>query len=585
MILLLFISGGLFLGWSLGANGAANLFGTAVGTKIIKFKKAALISGIFVILGALMHGQGGADTLNKLGSIDALGGAFTVSLCAGLTIFALSYYKLPASATQAIVGAILGWCFFTKTGFDNTTLKTIAISWISAPILGALLAPLLYLLLRFYMQKSRLHIIKLDFFIRVALVVVGAFGAYSLGANNIANVMGVFLSSFPDLSFNLGFTILSGTQLLFFLGGLAISAGIYSNGRKVIETVGNGIMELTPEAAIVVVFTQALILLAFSSVTISHALHSIGIPELPQVPVSGSQVVIGSIIGISLLKGVNEVKFKLFGNILTGWILTPLIALITTFFSLFIVQNVFKIIVSKSEHSPETALQSVVTRPTEVINVPVSGNIPLFIASIVLVCVVALIVYLQLRKYQLSIQIQSKKSIGESQYSEMQRALTDIEIKTVQLENSTLASRLQEKRNEVVNFALNISEQRRFLDMLAKRIEEAYHEEETTKRKGILKELLTSLHQKMSFSHELDDLYLKAEKIHHDFPAKINEKFPDLTEQEKRLTILLRVGFSSKEIASIMNITPKSVEISRYRLRKKINIENKVNLTQFIKSI
>jgi DNA-binding NarL/FixJ family response regulator len=167
----------------------------------------------------------------------------------------------------------------------------------------------------------------------------------------------------------------------------------------------------------------------------------------------------------------------------------------------------------------------------------------------------------------------------------MQQALTDIEVKTVQLENSALSTRLQEKRNEVINYALNIGEQRKFLEMLAKKIEDSLREEESEKRNEILKVTLTSLHQKMSFSHELDDLYLKAEKVHNDFPAKINEKFPDLTEQEKRLTILLRVGFSSKEISSIMNISPKSVEISRYRLRKKLEIDNKTNLTHFIKNI
>jgi DNA-binding CsgD family transcriptional regulator len=121
--------------------------------------------------------------------------------------------------------------------------------------------------------------------------------------------------------------------------------------------------------------------------------------------------------------------------------------------------------------------------------------------------------------------------------------------------------------------------------MLAGKIEDAYREEEHSKRREILKETLTSLHQKMSFSQELENLYLKAEKVHNDFPARITEKFPDLTEQEKRLTLLLRVGFSSKEISSIMNISPKSVEISRYRLRKKLNIDNKVNLTSFIKNI
>ena len=53
----IFLSSGLFLGWSLGANDASNIFGTAVGTKMIKFRTAALISSVFVIIGAVaaMH--------------------------------------------------------------------------------------------------------------------------------------------------------------------------------------------------------------------------------------------------------------------------------------------------------------------------------------------------------------------------------------------------------------------------------------------------------------------------------------------------------------------------------------------------
>jgi DNA-binding NarL/FixJ family response regulator len=276
---------------------------------------------------------------------------------------------------------------------------------------------------------------------------------------------------------------------------------------------------------------------------------------------------------------------KLLGNLLIGWILTPLVALITTFFSLFIVQNVFQIVVSgKLANADATSLITPIQNPVA-ISIPLTGNLTLLIISVTLVTAIALLVYLQLKKHQLYLRIQTEKSREESHYNEMQQALTDIEVKTVQLENSALSSRLQEKRNEVINYALNIGEQRKFLEMLARKIEDAFREEEAEKRNEILKVALTSLHQKMSFSHELDDLYLKAEKVHNEFPAKIIEKFPDLTEQEKRLTILLRVGFSSKEISSIMNISPKSVEISRYRLRKKLNIDNKTNLTHFIKNI
>ena len=66
---------------------------------------------------------------------------------------------------------------------------------------------------------------------------------------------------------------------------------------------------------------------------------------------------------------------------------------------------------------------------------------------------------------------------------------------------------------------------------------------------------------------------------------RLKEAFPNLTESERKLAILLRQGFSSKYIATLMNITPKSVEISRYRLRTKLGLRRSDNLVQFIKSI
>ena len=55
-----FLSSGLFLGWSLGANDAANIFGTAVGTKMVRFRTAAIIASVFVIIGAVFAGGGAA---------------------------------------------------------------------------------------------------------------------------------------------------------------------------------------------------------------------------------------------------------------------------------------------------------------------------------------------------------------------------------------------------------------------------------------------------------------------------------------------------------------------------------------------
>ncbi|MDX5586011.1 MAG: inorganic phosphate transporter, partial [Aureibaculum sp.] len=218
-----FLTSGLFLGWTLGANDASNVFGSAVGSKLIRFKQAAIIASIFVVLGAVLQGAGGSQTLGKLGSIDALGGAFTVALGAGIAVLWMTRLKLPVSTSQAIVGAIIGWNFFTGNPTDYSSLTKIVATWISGPILGGIFAVLLFLLLKYFLRKSKIHLIKLDAYIKYGLLIVGAFGAYSLGANNIANVVGVFVPSAPNISVDFGFFALNGTQLLFLAGGVSIA--------------------------------------------------------------------------------------------------------------------------------------------------------------------------------------------------------------------------------------------------------------------------------------------------------------------------------------------------------------------------
>jgi len=88
LTIIVFLLGGLFLGWSLGANDAANVFGTAVGTRMIRFQTAAIVCGIFVILGAVISGAGTTETLGKLGSINALPGAFAACVAADMAILA-----------------------------------------------------------------------------------------------------------------------------------------------------------------------------------------------------------------------------------------------------------------------------------------------------------------------------------------------------------------------------------------------------------------------------------------------------------------------------------------------------------------
>jgi len=342
-MILFFLTSGLFLGWSLGANDASNVFGSAVGSKMVSFRKAAILASIFVILGAVIQGAGASGTLGKLGGINAIGGSFTLALAAAITIYVMTKFSLPVSTTQAIVGAIIGWNLFTGNRTDGSTLSKIVVTWISGPILGAIFAILLYILINKLKKASRIHLIRFESYIKTGLIVVGAFGAYSLGANNIANVMGVFVPAFNLQELDLGIFSLSSNQQLFLLGGLAIAVGILTYSKKVMETIGGNIVELTSEAAMVVVLAQSLVLFIFSSSGLSNLFVKIGLPPIPMVPVSSSQVIVGCVIGIGLYKGARNINFRLLGEIAIGWLATPIMSGLLAFFSLFFMKNIFNI--------------------------------------------------------------------------------------------------------------------------------------------------------------------------------------------------------------------------------------------------
>ncbi len=338
---LIFLLSGLFLGWSLGANDAANVFGTAVSTKMIRFKWAAIICSFFVVIGAVISGAGASDTLGKLGSVNAIAGSFTVALAAGLTVFLMTRTKLPVSTSQAIVGAIIGWNIFSSLKTDMSTLTKIVYTWILCPVLAAVFGLIIYKAFILYIRKSRIHMIKIDHYTRIGLIIVGAFGSYSLGANNIANVMGVFVPVSPFKSIEVFGISFSATNVLFFIGALAIALGVFTYSKRVMTTVGSDIFRLSPLDALIVVLSSSLVLFIFASEGLKTILISNGLPSFPLVPVSSSQAVVGAIIGIALGKGGKNINYNIIGKISIGWVLTPLVSGIISFVFLFFMQNVF----------------------------------------------------------------------------------------------------------------------------------------------------------------------------------------------------------------------------------------------------
>jgi phosphate/sulfate permease/DNA-binding CsgD family transcriptional regulator len=580
-----FITSGLFLGWSLGANDAANIFGTAVGSKMIRFRTAAMVAGLFVIIGATLQGSGTTNTLSQLGSVDALPGAFTVALSAAIVVFLMTKALLPVSTTQAIVGAIIGWNLFTGHSTDVKILTTILTTWVVSPVIGAVFSAFFYILLRALLKKMQIHLVVLDVYIKWALIIVGAFGAYSLGANNIANVMGVFAGSAPNVVIDMGIFRLDGLQVLFLLGGVSIAVGIITYSKGLMMQVGNGIMALSAEAAIVTVLSQAVVLFVFSSTAFSEFLQGMGLPPVPLVPVSSSQVIVGSIIGIGIIKGVNEIKLKTIKGIAYGWVLTPIAAGLLSFLALFFVKNLFNLNVGTEAEVTGAAVDlgatagAAASETTRHINLIWPG-----ISLLVLAALSCVIIY-SFSQQKKRLATQKELLEREKETNIARQALTDAGVRAVQTENLYLQHEIENKRRELINYAMNIIEQKEYFGKIAETIRAILNERRSESRDEKLRKLELDIRQRMSFADKVEDFNIRIERMHKDFIGRLVQLNSDLSPNDIRLAVLLRLGISTKEIATLMNISPKSVEINRYRLRKKLGLDRGANLTQFINNI
>ena len=290
--------GGIFLGWSLGANDAANVIGSAVSSRMLKFWTAAIVTAVFVLAGALLGGQSGIETLKGLTHF-TYNQAIISSIAAACTVTLMTLLGLPVSTSQAVVGAILGVGILNRQ-LNFAGMGKVLICWIGTPVGGIVLAIIVYKLLATIANSMNLNIFQSDILLRICLIVAGSYGAYALGANNVANVTAVFVGA--------GMLSVSAATLI---GGLSIGLGILTFSKKVMETVGQKLVKLDPFSALVVVLAQAI---------------TVHIYALVGVPVSTSQAVIGAVLGVGIIKGVNTIKRRTLVNVFLAWFFTPFLA-------------------------------------------------------------------------------------------------------------------------------------------------------------------------------------------------------------------------------------------------------------------
>ncbi len=303
MLSMLSICSGGVLGWALGSNDAANVFGTAVTTNVIKYRVAIVLTAIFVIIGALVDGYAGVENLSDYAYQSAVNtplAAFLVMLAAGVTVSAMTFLTFPVSTSQCVIGAIVGWGIaFDIIDFSHTTQFVSA--WVITPIGACVICFFLCFITEKFLFKKISNLRAYSIVIKVGFYAAGIFSAYSLGANNVANVTAVYAGE-------LG--LLSGTGAAL-IGGCTIALGALTFSKRVMFTVGKRITDLSPLSGFLVTFSCAITVYVYAVIGI---------------PVSSSQAVVGAVIGAGLINGVKNVDFKILRNIFVAWFGTPVIA-------------------------------------------------------------------------------------------------------------------------------------------------------------------------------------------------------------------------------------------------------------------
>lgn len=170
---------------------------------------------------------------------------------------------------------------------------------------------------------------------------------------------------------------------------------------------------------------------------------------------------------------------------------------------------------------------------------------------------------------------------------EMEQKLKDQEIHTLQ--NDHLRQELHYKTQQLTGYILNVRRNNEILDKLKQNVGKILKAIDENKNSTILKQrtiqLISLINSNIERETDFDVFKSNFDSIHQDFFKILDKHFPQLTQNDKVLCAYLKMNLSSKEIAPLLNITVRGVEISRYRLRKKMQLDRNVNLTEFIQNI
>ena len=177
--------------------------------------------------------------------------------------------------------------------------------------------------------------------------------------------------------------------------------------------------------------------------------------------------------------------------------------------------------------------------------------------------------------------VNNKKNREKVDNEKNKKALAQQKLVAINLENDLLNKEIEYKKKDLINFAIEISQNQQWAKILYEKFEKLKNAENKNKELEI-KALGNEIRDKLVVDIESAEFHEKIETLGSSFFSTLNERVPDLSKTELRLITLIRMKVTTKQIATLQNISPASVRTSRYRLRKKLNLSDHEDLDMFI---
>ncbi len=204
----------------------------------------------------------------------------------------------------------------------------------------------------------------------------------------------------------------------------------------------------------------------------------------------------------------------------------------------------------------------------------------------VLLGALSLLLVSKLQKHRYHLKALAVEDAKQKELLKKQQELIEIERQKEhavrQIEDDKMKSELRHLNNQLAASTMNLVVKNEFMETIKEELEEVKRKGKSSETKQALEKIVREIDTTLRLQEDWEQFEYHFDQVHGDFLNRLREQFQDLTPNEQKLCALLRLNLSTKEISNLMSISLRGVEIARYRLRKKLGLDQGQNLSKFV---